>query len=36
MQVRIGDPVDPQHTTAARLRDAVLALHTGERHALAA
>ncbi|MCX2715518.1 lysophospholipid acyltransferase family protein [Mycolicibacterium sp. J2] len=36
MRVCIGDPVDPHQTTAARLRDAVLALRTGGHHALAA
>ncbi|CDO10345.1 1-acyl-sn-glycerol-3-phosphate acyltransferase [Mycolicibacterium cosmeticum] len=36
MRVHLGDPVDPHQTTAARLRDAVLALRTGEHHALAA
>ena len=36
MEVRIGDPVDPRHTSAARLRDEVMALRTGVRHALAA
>ena len=36
MEVRIGDPIDPHHTTAAQLRDEVVALHTGVRHALAA
>ncbi|MBI3224422.1 MAG: 1-acyl-sn-glycerol-3-phosphate acyltransferase [Mycolicibacterium cosmeticum] len=36
MQVRIGNPVDPRHTTAAQLRAEVVALQTGARHALAA
>lgn len=36
MEVRIGDPVDPRRTTPALLRDEVLALRTGARHALAA
>jgi 1-acyl-sn-glycerol-3-phosphate acyltransferase len=36
MRVCIGDPVDPHRTTAARLRDAVLALRAEEHYALAA
>ncbi|MCV7251858.1 1-acyl-sn-glycerol-3-phosphate acyltransferase [Mycolicibacterium fluoranthenivorans] len=36
MEVRLGDPVDPHHTTAAQLRAEVVQLATGVRHALAA
>ncbi|MHA3022983.1 lysophospholipid acyltransferase family protein [Mycobacterium sp. BMJ-28] len=35
MQVRLGDPIDPRRTTTAQLRDEVVALHSGGRHALA-